>query len=300
MKKLRIVVLVSSDTWDIYFANQLMQSLNVVGVVVESQDDADNLFLRIFKVLRLISQPGAFIRKLYGGVERRLQRKFSNYHLQSRRVNQEQLGDKGYKLFVAKHCKAIYTEGKNCINNPIYVEKIRQLKPDLIAVCGTSILKKEILSIPPKGLLNLHGGLAQKYRGLWTTEWAIYNKEPEYVGATVHYISTGVDDGDIVYQGRPSIVEDDDPKTLYVKVVKLGIKMMVRAIGDIQEGKVHKIPLQQKGDLYLGSMMTPELRSKTWKNVERGVISDYLKDKVGRDKKALRLLKEMPREFVHR
>lgn len=299
MKPLRIVILVSDDAFDIYFANQLINAVNVVGVVIEKQGDDDNLFVRIFRVMRLISQPSVFIRKIFSGIARRLQKKIRNYHVQSRKINEEHFGAAGCKLLPPKACKVIYTEGSNDINNPVYVEEIRRLKPDLIAVCGTSILKKDILVIPQQGLLNLHGGLAQRYRGLWTTEWAIYNKEPEYVGATVHYISTGVDDGDIIYQGRPTIVKDDNPKTLYVKVVKLGISMMNRAIMDIQKGRVKKVPLQSRGELYLASMMTPAIRSKAWDNVKRGVISAYLNDRHRRDKKVLRLLKNMPKEFVN-
>ncbi|MCZ6593928.1 MAG: formyl transferase [Bacteroidetes bacterium] len=111
----------------------------------------------------------------------------------------------------------VYTEGKNAINNIEYVKEIRNLKPDLITVCGCSILRDGILSIPPQGVINLHSGLSQVYRGTWTTLWAIYNKEPEYVGATVHYVSAGIDDGDIFYQGRPEIQEGDNPETLYTK-----------------------------------------------------------------------------------
>ena len=122
----------------------------------------------------------------------------------------------------------------------------------------------------------MHGGLAQRYRGVWTTLWAIYNEEPEYVGATVHYVSKGIDDGNIIYQGRPEIAEDDNHETLYVKVVKLGIDLMIKAIYDIQNNRVKSYPLKAKGTLYLRNMITPEILKEVWEKIDKGFIREYV------------------------
>jgi len=276
-QKLKVVVLVSPDISDIYFANQLMKKLNVVGVIVENQNEYSNatLFTKGLKYLKnpkLIS--GKIKEEVYGKRFREL----------AFRINYKGFGEEGLRLNPSPGVKVIYTEGVRAINNPIYVEKIKSLKPDVIAVCGTSILKKEIIAIPPKGVLNLHGGLAQWYRGVWTTLWAVYNGEPEYVGATVHYVSDGIDDGNIIYQGRPEISEDDNQETLYVKVVKLGIELMVKAISEIGNGTVRSYPLKQKGRLYLSRHVTPEVVRETWKRVEAGAIRDYLRGQTARKK----------------
>lgn len=276
-EKLRVVVLVSRDISDIYFANQFIKKTNVVGVVVESQNEAADTPL-ISKVLRYLKNPklisGRIKEGLYGKKNREL----------AYRINYGGFGEEGVRLSTGRGTKVIYTEGVRAINEPVYVNEIKKLKPDVIAVCGTSILNKDIIAIPPKGVLNLHGGLAQWYRGVWTTLWAVYNREPEYVGATVHYISEGIDDGNIIYQGRPEITEDDNHETLYVKVVKLGIELMVKAINEVGDGTVKSYPLKQKGKLYLSSHVTPEVVRDTWKRVKAGVIRDYLKDKTARKK----------------
>lgn len=163
--------------------------------------------------------------------------------------------------------------------------------PDLIVVCGTSILREQVLSIPPTGVLNLHGGLSQRYRGIWTTHWALVNEEPEYVGATVHFVSRGIDDGDIVYQGRPALDGQENPESLYAKVVNLGVEMMIKAVGDVAAGTVKRYPLETMGRLYRGSMVTPEVLLKAWENTERGVIKAYLSDRESRDSLVLPLLR---------
>ncbi len=276
-QKLRVVVLVSPDISDIYFANQLMKKLNVAGVIVENQNEYSNVTL-FEKGLKYLKNPklisGKIKEEVYGKRFREL----------AYRINYKGLGEEGLRLNPSPGVKVIYTEGVRAINNPINVEKIKSLKPDVIAVCGTSILKKDIIAIPPKGVLNLHGGLAQWYRGVWTTLWAVYNGEPEYVGATVHYVSDGIDDGNIIYQGRPEITEGDNQETLYVKVVKLGIDLMVKAINEIGNGTVRSYPLKQKGRLYLSRHVTPEVVRETWKRVEAGAIRDYLRGQTARKK----------------
>ena len=146
------------------------------------------------------------------------------------------------------------------------------------------------MAVPSKGVLNLHGGLSQKYRGTYTTFWAVYNCEPEYIGATVHYVSEGIDDGNIIYQGRPKITAGDDPETLYVKVVKLGIEMMIKAIEDIQHDKIKGYEPERLGALYLDKMVTPAVYRKMWDNIHIGVIKEYLENKSERDEKVMAMM----------
>lgn len=275
----RVVVIVSSDISDIYFANALLKEVDVVAVVVEKQYEPSSTQQKLAKLFRGLAHPIALIKKIK-------ESSCSKAYLErAARINHEGFGDEGVNLREKDGVTIIRTEGVRQINNRKYVEMIRDLKPDLIAVCGASILKDPIISIPAKGILNLHGGLAQKYRGVWTTMWAIYNREPEYVGATVHHINKNIDEGDIVYQGRPDITEDDNHESLYVKVVKLGIKMMIRAIREISEGTAPHHKLEEKGDLYLSKRITQDIIKRAWDNIESGVIVEYLNNKAERDKK---------------
>ncbi len=285
MSSLKVVVIVSPDPSDIYFANQLIKQLNVVEVFVEKQKKSVGFLTRVVKALRKFTvRPWLLIKKRSDYL------KAKPYYEKSRKIDLEHFGEEGQRLFPSEGCKVIYIQGCRAINEPVYVEELKKIKPDIIAVCGSSILKKDIIAIPQKGVLNLHGGLSQKYRGVWTTMWAVYNEEPEYVGVTVHYVSAGIDDGNIIYQERPDIVKDDNPETLYAKVVKLGIKMMIRAINDIQNDTIKDYPLKEKGSLYLAEMVTPDVLSKAWEKVDEGVMSQYLEGKAERDKKVITMM----------
>lgn len=281
MGEFRVAVVVSGDRSDLYFANELMKRLNVVGVIVENQRHPRDSTSPIIKALKLVPQPHILLAKMSEMLAGKVRERFAPY---SNPKNKADFGEGGKELTPPSGCKILYTKGVNDINDPENVAWLRNLRPEVVAVCGASIFKEEILRVPSKGVLNLHGGLSQQYRGLFTTDWAVYNEQPEYIGATVHFVSPGIDDGDIVYQGRPRQIEaDDNPNSLYVKVVRLGVDMMERAIRDIEQGKMCSTALSEKGALYLGSKFTSKMRDATWRKVRRGIVAEYLQHKEARD-----------------
>lgn len=281
MGELRVVVIVSKDKSDLYFANQLMQRLNVVGVIVENQHPERDTSPLWKKAMKYAGRPHLFVGKLFGRMGEEYRKRFADYHKPENSAN---FGEEGRKLFPRDRVEVLYTRGVNNINAPEYIEWLEKLRPDVVAVCGASIFRERLISVPKQGVLNLHGGLAQRYRGLFTTDWAVHNGEPEYVGATVHFVSPGIDDGEIVYQGRPVVEPGDNPHSLYVKVVQLGVNMMTRAVQDIQEDKCRSVAPAQKGKLYLGKMYDSKAMDRAWRRVRQGVIEEYLADKVRRDR----------------
>lgn len=277
---MRVLVVVSPDKSDVFFANQLMKFLNVVGVVVENQTPERDRSSLIKKATKYASSPRTFIRRSLDVLDRTFLEPRQAYNQPGNALD---FGEEGRKLIVSDGVESLYTEGVNAINASEYRDWMNILRPDVIAVCGASIMKADLLSIPAYGVVNLHGGLSQFYRGLFTTDWAIHNNEPECVGATVHFVSKGVDDGDVVYQGRPTIVADDNPNSLYEKVVRLGVEMMIQAVSDLEQRRCHSVSLTTKGRLYLNDSFTTRVKRNTWRRIQAGVLSDYLANKSERD-----------------
>ncbi|ORJ63386.1 formyl transferase [Geothermobacter hydrogeniphilus] len=286
MKPLRIVILVSEDRSDIYFANRLAERFPVAGIFVETQygNTPTSLAARLKKGLGYAVSPGRLAARF---AERKILR---DYGQLAHDAWLSTCGRTETLEAIPENCRIVRTRGVRDINDPLYVRQIASLRPDLIAVCGCSILGPEILAIPPLGVLNLHGGLSQHYRGVWTTLWAVHNEEPEYVGATVHYVSSGIDDGDIIFQGRPVICPGDNPETLYAKVVRLGVRMMNRAIADVRDGRVVRHPLERKGTLYFNRQVTPAVLKSALAKIDRGLIDHYLAEKAQRDEPVIQTM----------
>ena len=285
MKDLKVVLIVSTDPSDVFFGNVLARRLQAAGIVVENQACPEPFSKRggrwVGRLLRPWDLP-----KLW--LERRI---VAEHVRKSGCIDRAGFGEDGYRLAVPDSCRVLELSGKGALNSPETVQCIRELEPDLLVLCGCSILKEELISVPRLGALNLHGGLAQCYRGVWTTLWAVVNREPEYVGATVHFVAPGIDDGEIVFQGRPEIVADDNPESLYVKVVQLGVEMMATAVEAVRTGQVQRHRLEQKGKLYRSSAVTPEVLATAWRETELGVIPLYLAQKESRDAPVLRLMR---------
>ena len=77
---------------------------------------------------------------------------------------------------------------------------LNDLKPDLGIVFGTGKIDNNIIRIFKHGLINVHRGMIEKYRGLDSDLWAIYHDDYENIGVTIHMVDEGLDTGDIIYQ----------------------------------------------------------------------------------------------------
>ena len=70
-------------------------------------------------------------------------------------------------------------------NHPEVVARIRALAPDfLFSFYYRKMLGADILGIPKRDALNMHGSLLPKYRGRVPTNWAVINGETE-TGASI-------------------------------------------------------------------------------------------------------------------
>jgi methionyl-tRNA formyltransferase len=69
----------------------------------------------------------------------------------------------------------------------------------LLSVNYLFIIEKDIINLPAKYAINIHGSLLPKYRGRTPHVWAIINGEKE-TGITAHLIDEKVDNGDIIDQ----------------------------------------------------------------------------------------------------
>lgn len=70
-----------------------------------------------------------------------------------------------------------------------------------VSVNWVSVIGEGFLGLLPRGVLNAHLGDLPRYRGNAVANWAILRHEPEVV-LTVHQMSPGLDEGDVVLQ-RP-------------------------------------------------------------------------------------------------
>lgn len=81
-----------------------------------------------------------------------------------------------------------------------FVEELAALCPDILWINSYSmIIRPDVLAIPTKGVLNIHGALLPNNRGSNPIQWAIINRQYQ-TGVTLHEVDSGLDSGPIIDQ----------------------------------------------------------------------------------------------------
>lgn len=120
-------------------------------------------------------------------------------------------------------------------------EKLLNYKPDIIITCAYGqILPNEILNYPKYGCINVHGSLLPKYRGGAPIHHAIINGEKE-TGITIMYMDSKMDSGDIIYQSKIEIGDNDNLDKIYKEMSFLGARTLLEILPQIFEGTNSRI-----------------------------------------------------------
>lgn len=81
-------------------------------------------------------------------------------------------------------------------------------------------------------LFNIHFSKLPQYKGMYTSAWPILNNEKES-GVTLHLIDAGIDTGAILDQLIFPIDEDETAKSLYLKYIANGTRLVLKNIPSI-------------------------------------------------------------------
>lgn len=232
MKPLRLMILCGRSARHLHVANALCRAGEAVAIVQETGGEwslkktlkklrPDNLFRKVWRWLR--------DRRRYAGNP---EAKFFFPHSEPRLDHPELVREVPH------------------INHPEVVKLARELKPDLICVFGTSLIRGDLLSEGRLGIINLHGGLSPEYRGADCTFWALYNGEPDKVGCTLHYIDAGIDTGRLVAHISPEVREDDSELVLFWRAVQDSAEVYAEAVARLAQGERLGAVQPGKGRLY--------------------------------------------------
>ncbi len=168
-------------------------------------------------------------------------------------------------------------------NAPAEISAMRVLDPEVVFVFGTGILGSAFIAAFEGRILNLHLGLSPYYRGAGTNFWPLVNREPEYVGATIHYLDAGIDTGPIIAHVRPDIRLEDGPHEIGNRTIVAAADAFVRCALAHAAGVVRPVPQQRTGRLYQRKDFNAAAVTQLYDNVASGMIPEYLRDRTARD-----------------
>ncbi len=116
------------------------------------------------------------------------------------------------------------------------VEVLRGLEPEIVVVAAYGlILPPDVLSIPPRGCVNVHGSLLPRWRGAAPIQRAILEGDRE-TGVTIMLMEEGLDTGPYCLVDRTPIAEKTATQ-LVGELAEMGARALQAALARIERSE---------------------------------------------------------------
>ena len=121
----------------------------------------------------------------------------------------------------------------------VFTASLRRLEPDLgIVVAYGHILRPDVLSVPPRGMMNVHASLLPRHRGAAPIQQAILAGDRE-TGISIMQMEEGLDSGPVLHHVVTPIGTDETAGALAGRLADLGAAALVEAISLWSSGLAH-------------------------------------------------------------
>lgn len=143
------------------------------------------------------------------------------------------------------------------------IEELKKYPADIFVVAAFGqILSEEILNMPKYGCVNIHASLLPKYRGAAPIQWSIIDGEKE-TGVTIMQMDKGLDTGDILFQKKVPITEEETGASLFDKLAEAGAQLIVEALAKIEIGEVNPVKQDDNNSCY-AKMLSKSIGKIDW------------------------------------
>lgn len=138
------------------------------------------------------------------------------------------------------------------VNHPLWVDRIAEMKPDVIfSFYYRNLLGEAILNNARIGAFNLHGSLLPAYRGRAPLNWVLVNGETQ-TGVTLHRMVSRADAGAIIAQQAVEIADADDALSLHRKLTESAKHLLEGALPTLKSGTFSETAQDESKASYVG------------------------------------------------
>jgi len=163
------------------------------------------------------------------------------------------------------------------LNSPSSAEFVRSLKPDLVLIFGSGMIRDPLFSAIPCPVVNLHLGLSPRYRGSATLFWPFYFMEPTYAGSTFHFIVAEPDAGEIIHQVTPVLQREDGIHDVACKTVVQSAREATDLLDSFQQnGHWQQRKQRATGKNFLSSDFRPQHLRVVYNVFSNDMVRSYL------------------------
>lgn len=130
------------------------------------------------------------------------------------------------------------------------VSLLKEIEPELmVTVAYGQLLSEEVLSIPTKSCINVHGSLLPKLRGAAPIEWSIINGDT-HTGVTTMYTIRKLDAGDILESDEVEIDPNETGGQLRTRLADVGAGTLKRTLEKLEKGTLVRKPQDEEQATY--------------------------------------------------
>jgi methionyl-tRNA formyltransferase len=124
----------------------------------------------------------------------------------------------------------------------LFLASLRHWQPEIgVVVAYGHILRPEVLSLPSRGMINVHASLLPRFRGASPINWAILEGDSE-TGISIMAMEPGMDTGPILHRSVIPVGPMETAGTLTERLAALAADTLVEALALLRLGGVAPVP----------------------------------------------------------
>ena len=144
-----------------------------------------------------------------------------------------------------------------------FLQHLRDLAPDVGVVVGYGhILRSELLTLPRRGMVNVHPSLLPALRGAAPIEWTIL-QGIESTGVTIMQLDEGLDSGPILHQLPHRVDPGTTAGELRAHLAEMGAQALIEALALWEQDSLKPVP-QDAAHATYAPKLTREIAHIDW------------------------------------
>ncbi len=132
----------------------------------------------------------------------------------------------------------------------VFLTSLRRLDAELgVVVAYGHILRRELLNLPPRGMINVHASLLPRLRGAAPIQHAILEGHT-VTGVSIMRMEEGLDSGPVLLRMDTPIAEGETAGELSTRLADLGATALIAALSRLEDGTAREEPQDSASATY--------------------------------------------------
>lgn len=132
----------------------------------------------------------------------------------------------------------------------VFLTSLRRLDAELgVVVAYGHIFRRELLNLPPRGMINVHASLLPRLRGAAPIQHAILEGHT-VTGVSIMRMEEGLDSGPVLLRMDTPIAEGETAGELSTRLADLGATALIAALSRLEDGTAREEPQDSASATY--------------------------------------------------